>query len=48
MEGAGLAFPVAAELEAVATDWVFSWLSQEVANVEGIHVIIRKAKKELT
>ena len=48
MEGAGLAFPVAAELEAMATDWVFSWLSQEVANVEGIHVIIRKPKKELT
>ena len=48
MEGAGLAFPVAAELEAMATDWVFSWLSQEVASVEGIRIIIRNQKKELT
>ena len=48
MEGAGFAFPIAAELGAIVIDWVFSWLSQGVANMEGISIIIRKQKKELT
>ena len=48
MEGAGFAFPIAAELGAMVTDWVLSWLSQGVANVEGIRIIIGKQKKELT
>ena len=48
MEGAGFAFPIAAELGTMVTDCMFSWLSQGVANVEGIRIIIGKQKKELT